>query len=127
MEYRTRKWIRGKDLNPRGTLFGGQVLAWIDEEAAIFAYCQLKTPLIVTKFMSEIDFVNPAYQGDVIEIGVEQVSIGNTSITLTVEVRNKDTQKTIIKVDKIIFVRIDKHGKPKRHNINGENEDVQEN
>ena len=76
--------------------------------------------------MSEINFISPAYQGDVIEIGVEQVGIGNTSITLAVEVRNKDTKKTIIKVDKIIFVRIDKHGKPKRHNISGENNNVKE-
>lgn len=127
MEYRTRKWIRAKHLNPRETLFGGQVLSWIDEEAAIFASCQLKTPLIVTKYMSEINFVSPAYNGDVVEIGIDLVSIGNTSITLEAEVRNKDTKKTILKVDKIIFVRIDKHGKPKRHNIGGENEDVYEN
>jgi len=34
MKYRTRKLIKPSDLNARGTLFGGQVLKWIDEEAA---------------------------------------------------------------------------------------------
>ena len=37
MIYRTRKLIKPSDLNPRGTLFGGQLLKWIDEEAAILA------------------------------------------------------------------------------------------
>ena len=58
MIFRTRKLIRPSDLNPRGTLFGGQVLKWIDEEAAIFAICQLDNSNIVTKIMSEVDFVS---------------------------------------------------------------------
>jgi acyl-CoA hydrolase len=31
MRFHTRKWIKPEDLNPNGTLFGGQLLAWIDE------------------------------------------------------------------------------------------------
>jgi hypothetical protein len=34
MRFHTRKWIKPEDLNPNGTLFGGQLLAWIDEELA---------------------------------------------------------------------------------------------
>ena len=30
MKYYTRKLIKYEDLNARGTLFGGQVLIWID-------------------------------------------------------------------------------------------------
>jgi acyl-CoA hydrolase len=52
-----------------------------DEEAAIYAMCQLKTKNIVTKLISEINFMSPGYQGDVIEI--VYMSIGG-SITLTV-------------------------------------------
>lgn len=33
--FRTRKWVRPEDLNANGTLFGGSLLKWIDEEAAI--------------------------------------------------------------------------------------------
>jgi acyl-CoA hydrolase len=117
MEYKTRKLIRPEDLNARGTVFGGTVLKWIDEEAAIFAMCQLKTKNIVTKLISEINFMSPGYQGDVIEIGVDVVSIGRTSITLTLDVRNKDTEQSIVKVDKIIFVSVDENGVPKPHNI----------
>src|SRR6478609_687295 len=38
--FRTRKWVRSEDLNANGTLFGGSLLKWIDEEAAIYAILQ---------------------------------------------------------------------------------------
>ncbi len=37
MRFLTRKLVQPQDLNVRGTLFGGRLLAWVDEEAAIFA------------------------------------------------------------------------------------------
>lgn len=115
MKYRTRKLIKPEDLNPRGTLFGGRLLQWIDEEAAIFAMCQLDSPNIVTKIISEIDFVKTANVGDVIEFGMELISIGKTSITLCCDVRNKNTMETITKIDKLVFVLLDENGKPKPH------------
>jgi acyl-CoA hydrolase len=115
MIYHTRKLVKPGDLNARGTLFGGQVLKWIDEEAAIFTVCQLGSRSIVTKAMSAIDFVATAMTGDIIEIGCELVSVGNTSITISSEVRNKDTKQTIIRIDKIVFVNVDTEGKPLPH------------
>lgn len=115
MNYRTRKLIKPGDLNARGTLFGGQVLKWIDEEAAIFAICQIGERNIVTKAMSEINFVASAKTGDIVEIGCEMVSVGTTSITIACEVRNKDTKQTIIKIDRIVFVLLDEEGRPKAH------------
>lgn len=115
MNFRTRKLIKYEDLNARGTLFGGQVLKWIDEEAAIFCICQLGSRSIVTKAMSEVNFVSSAKLGDIVEIGCELVSVGITSITISCEVRNKDTKQTIIKVDKIVFVTLDENGIPIPH------------
>jgi acyl-CoA hydrolase len=115
MKYRTRKLIKPGDLNPRGTLFGGRILEWIDEEAAIFAICQLNSPNIVTKAMSEINFVTTGKLGDVIEFGMELVGVGTTSITIACDVRNKHTKQSIIKIDKIVFVLLDEEGKPKSH------------
>jgi acyl-CoA hydrolase len=115
MIFRTRKLIKPEDLNARGTLFGGRLLEWIDEEAAIFAMCQLDTKNIVTKIISEINFISPGFQGDVIEIGVGVTGFGRTSITLEVTVRNKDTEQTIIHIDKMVFVCLDKEGRPVPH------------
>jgi acyl-CoA hydrolase len=113
MIYRTRKIIKYEDLNPRGTLFGGQLLKWIDEEAAIYAICQINDRMVVTKFLSKIDFKSSPKLGDIIEIGMELLSIGNTSIKFKCNVRNKDTKNDIITIDEIVFVRVDENGKPK--------------
>ena len=115
MKYHTRKWVKPEDLNPNGTLFGGRLLQWIDEEVALYAIIQLEIPRTVTKYMSEIDFVSSAKQGDIIEIGIEVLSFGNSSITLKCLVRNKLTQKIIIDIDKIIMVALDDDGVPKKH------------
>ena len=117
MRFFSRKLIKPEDLNAHGTLFGGSVLAWIDEEAAIYVICQLGKGNIATKFMSEIDFVSSAKLGDIIEIGMETVKFGTSSITVKCEVRQKFTKQTIIRIDKIVFVHLDDHGKPIPHGI----------
>ena len=115
MRFHTRKWVKPEDLNPNGTLFGGKLLAWIDEEAALYANIQLENQHIVTKYMSEINFMSSARQGDIIEIGIEVVKFGKSSLTLNCEVRNKMTRKTIITVDNIVLVNLDENGKPTPH------------
>ncbi|MBT0607987.1 acyl-CoA thioesterase [Aequorivita echinoideorum] len=115
MNFHTRKWIKPEDLNPNGTLFGGRLLEWIDEEAALYAIIQLENPRTVTKFMSEINFKSSATKGDIIEIGLEATAFGNSSLTLSCEVRNKMTHEVIITIDKIIMVSLGEDGKPKPH------------
>lgn len=115
MNFHTRRWVKPEDLNPNGTLFGGKLLAWIDEEAAIYAIIQLENHRIVTKYISEINFVSSARPGDIIELGILATHFGKTSITVTCEVRNKMTYKTIIHIDKIVFVNLDEQGNPLPH------------
>lgn len=115
MNFYTRKWIKPEDLNPNGTLFGGRLLSWIDEEAVIYAMVQLNNPHIVTKYISEINFVSSARTGDIIEMGIEATKFGRTSVTLRCEVRNKITRKTILSIDKLVFVNLDQAGIPTPH------------
>ena len=115
MRFHTRKWVKPEDLNPSGTLFGGRLLAWIDEEAALYTIIQFDHSRVVTKFMSEINFMSSAKQGDIVEIGIEVIKFGKTSLTLKCEVRNKMTRETIITVDQIIMVNVDENGLPKPH------------
>lgn len=117
MKFRSRYLVKPQDLNPRGTLFGGRLLSLIDEEASIFVFCQLGTRNVVTVHMSEINFLNSAKSGDVIEFGTEIVEFGTTSITLKVLVRNKRDKKSLITIDKIIFVALDEFGEPVPHGI----------
>jgi acyl-CoA thioesterase YciA len=115
MRFHTRKWVKPEDLNPNGTLFGGKLLAWIDEELALYSIIQLENTKIVTKHMSEINFRSSAKQGDIVEIGIDVVKFGNSSITLKCEARNIMTRETIITIDSITMVSLGSDGKPKAH------------
>jgi acyl-CoA thioesterase YciA len=115
MNFHTRKWVKPEDLNPNGTLFGGQLLAWIDEEAALYTIIQLENSRIVTKYISEINFMSSAKQGDIVEIGIEVIKFGKSSLSLKCEARNKMTRETILTVDNIIMVNLGVDGKPKPH------------
>ncbi len=115
INFRTRKWVRPEDLNAHGTLFGGNLLRWIDEEATIYTIIQLGTRNVVTKYMSEIDFVSSARQGDIIEMGLRATRFGKTSLTMRAQVRNLITRQRILAVERIVFVSLDEEGRPVAH------------
>jgi len=117
MIFRTRKMISAKDLNSNGTLFGGRVLEWIDEEAFIFASCQINSSKMVTKCISNIEFISTARIGDIVEIGIETIKFGKTSISLSCIVRNKITMNIITEVSELVFVKVDAEGRPVPHGI----------
>ncbi|WP_082911694.1 acyl-CoA thioesterase [Enteractinococcus helveticum] len=115
MNFHTRKWVKPEDLNANGTLFGGALLRWVDEEAAIYAILQMGNHRAVTKMMSEINFVASAVQGDMIEMGLKAIHFGRTSMTMRAVVRNMITRKVILSIDKIVFVSLGEDGTPQPH------------
>lgn len=64
--------MKPEDINPNETLFGGRLLRWIDEEAII----QLDNKHVVTKYVSEINFISAPEQSDIIEIGILATEFG---------------------------------------------------
>lgn len=115
LRFHTRKWVKPEDLNPNNTLFGGSLLKWIDEEAVIYAIVQLDNPHVVTKLISEVNFISAPVQGDIIELGFTATDFGKTSITLTCQVRNKLTREPILSIEKLVFVNLGADGKPAPH------------
>lgn len=115
MRFNTRKWVKPEDLNANGTLFGGKLLSWIDEEAVLYSIIQLENKRVVTKYMSEINFMSSAIVGDIVEIGIQVVRFGTSSLTLRCEARNKMNHETIVTVDQLIVVNLDEDGKPRPH------------
>ena len=115
MNFHTRKWVKPEDLNPNQSLFGGRLLQWIDEEAVIYAIVQLNNSKVVTKYISEINFISAPKQGDIIEIGIIATHFGNTSITLRCEVRDMMTREKILTIAKLVFVNLDETGNPAPH------------
>ena len=115
IRFRTQKWVRPEDLNANGTLFGGSLLKWIDEEATIYAIVQMGTRRVVTKIMSEINFVASAKEGDIIEMGLTATEFGRSSLTMRAEVRNMITRNSILTIDRIVFVNLGDDGRPAPH------------
>lgn len=115
LRFRTQKWVRPEDLNANGTLFGGSLLKWIDEEATIYAIVQMGNRRVVTKIMSEINFVASAKEGDIIEMGLTATEFGRSSLTMRAEVRNMITRNSILTIDRIVFVNLGDDGRPAPH------------
>ena len=104
-----------KHLNYADTLFGGQLLSWIDEASAMYAMEYMRTRRILTKKISEVVFINPALQGDFIQFWCRPTRDGNTSMTmeLLVQTRNVDNhrQREICRCE-IVYVAVDELGRP---------------
>ncbi len=81
----------------------------------IYAIVQLENPYVVTKFISEINFIKAPKQGDIIEIGILATHFGNTSLSMRCEVRNMLTREAILNIDKMVFVNLDVNGIPTPH------------
>ena len=73
------------DTNHHQSIFGGRVLSYIDEVAAIAAMKHAKGE-VVTASIDSVDFISPAYAGDVIEVEAFVTSTGRTSIEVYVRV-----------------------------------------
>ena len=103
------------DLGVHGNLFGGNMMAFLDEAAAAYS-CQLcDTPRMVTKKIEEVVFQNPVKVGNILKIYGEVDTIGNTSITLKLEARKHNVytgQQKLVCSTKMVFVRIDDEGSP---------------
>ena len=104
-----------KDVGNHGNLFGGVMLAWLDEAGAVVAAEFAETGKIVTKHISELDFKSAVRPGQIIKIYGKVIQIGNTSVKIALEARRHSvyngTQKPICDCV-MTFVRIDGDGEP---------------
>ena len=105
--------VMTQNLGYHGNLFGGQMLAWLDEAGVAFASEICGTPQMVTVHMSEVCFNAPARQTQIIKIYGKVEKMGMSSVTLRLEARRHSvyngTQKIICSTE-ITFVRIDGDG-----------------
>jgi len=106
-----------KDTNAHGTIFGGVILSYIDQAAAVEARRHGAT-YIVTVAMREVVFHAPVYVGDLVSFYTRLVRIGTTSITVAVDVfsQSSEGQENRVKVTEaeVTFVNLDKDRRPVR-------------
>ena len=106
-----------KDTNARGTIFGGVILSYIDQAAAVAAYKQ-SNKNFVTKAMNAVEFVAPVHLGDVVSFYASIVRFGTTSLTVKVDVEAERAQsegeKQLVKVTEaeVVCVAVNSLGRP---------------
>ncbi|ASV08489.1 acyl-CoA thioesterase [Leptospira interrogans serovar Canicola] len=115
MELATQHIVMSRDLNQHGFLFGGQMLAWIDEGCAMFVMVKIRYSNIVTVSMADVVFKSPGLLGDIIQNFSKIDKIGNSSITIRNTSIGKSQSRKELKeiIDcKITYVCLDENGKP---------------
>jgi acyl-CoA thioesterase YciA len=106
-----------KDTNARGTIFGGVILSYIDQAAAIEAHKQ-STKNFVTKAMNAVEFVAPVHLGDVVSFYTSVIHLGRTSVTVRVDVEAERSQgsqgKHFVRVTEaeVVCVAVGSRGRP---------------
>ena len=109
--------LRGRaypgDLNHSGNVFGGWIMAKMDKAASI-AVEDIVDSGAVTVSVSDLHFLKPVHNGDIVTIYTEIVKIGTTSIQISVEVmvKCKKSRENYAVTEAIFtFVTVDSSGK----------------
>ncbi|SES40278.1 acyl-CoA thioesterase [Psychrobacillus sp. OK032] len=102
------------DTNHHQTIFGGKVLAYIDEIAAITAMKHAKGA-VVTASIDSVDFVSSARVGDVIELDAIVSSTGRSSMEVYVRVTSMNVltgEEKLTTESFVTMVAVDENNKP---------------
>ena len=108
--------VRSEHLNHHGSLFGGQLLAWVDECAWMAATKDFPGYSFVTRAMDKIEFKHPVKNGSILRFHSVKNSFGSSSVTYLVEVYEDDRVSTIEKLSfstTVTFVSVDDNGQKK--------------
>lgn len=102
------------DANPMGNVYGGSIMKYIDEVAAVCAerHCHTRT---VTASIERMDFIEPVLIGDLLILKAALIYTGRTSmiVGVKVEAENPMTSKRVqTGTCYLTFVAIDDRGRP---------------
>jgi acyl-CoA thioesterase YciA len=104
------------DANQHGDIFGGWIMAQVDVAGGVVASRHARGR-VATVAVNAFAFKQPVFIGDVLSFYADIVRIGNTSITVNVEVfaqRNPADVETVkVTEATLTFVATDKNRKPR--------------
>lgn len=99
-------------LNDQGSLFGGNLLKWVDEFAYITASLDFPGNRFVTIALDDVAFKNPIRPGELLCFSFELTRQGTTSIHYAVKVFGKKHAPAgqVLFATTIAFVNVDAQG-----------------
>ena len=107
----THRLVLPGDLNQYGFLFGGRMLAWIDEASWIAASLDYPQCQFVTVAMNTVEFHHNVRDGKILKISCEREREGTTSATYAVRVIDEKAHGLLIFSTRVTFVSVDDSGK----------------
>lgn len=110
----TTKVVLPNDTNTLGNLFGGQLMAWMDEIAAVAATRHCRR-VVVTASINNVAFTNPIKLGDIVTLESKVSRAFNSSMEIFIDVSVEDriTGKPMRCNEAIFtFVAVDQNGSP---------------
>lgn len=115
MKLISTKICKTGDIGVNDNLFGGMLLAWLDEAGGIMASNVCCDHNVITLKMDEVLFKLPVKVKEQIRIYGKVDKLGRTSVSLYLEARRADLKnqtEVVVCSTKMVFVRIDSQGKP---------------
>jgi acyl-CoA thioesterase YciA len=107
-----------RDTNAHGTVFGGVILSYIDVAGGVEAIRHTRHNRFVTVAMKEVIFHEPVFIGDLVSFYAKTLNVGNTSITIHIDVEAErfGTPGVVVKVTEaeVTFVAISETGEKVR-------------
>lgn len=108
------KVVLPNDTNQLGNLFGGQLMAWMDEIAAVAAHRHCRR-VVVTASINNVAFKNPIKMADIVTLEAKVSRAYNSSMEVFIDVWVEDRISGIrSKSNEAIFtfVAVDQNGSP---------------
>jgi acyl-CoA hydrolase len=108
------EYVLPQHANIGGTVFGGQIMAWVDLCAAICAQRHSGRPC-VTAFVDDLWFKRPVRVGQVVRLRAEVTATFRTSLEIDVKVEGEDTitaERWPTVECRVTFVAMDENRKP---------------
>ena len=99
-------------LGVAGTLFGGILLAWVDEAAALYAN-KAADNRFVTFELEKVRFLLPCMVGDIVEVGARPLKASRSGLQLELRVARlgRDDVKETVLSTRAVMVAVDGEGK----------------
>lgn len=107
----THRLVLPGDLNHYGFLFGGRLLAWIDEASWIAASLDYPHCQFVTVAMDTVEFHHSVRDGTILRITCVREKEGTTSATYAVKVIDERAGPVVIFSTRVTFVSVDDEGR----------------
>ena len=114
-EITTARLMMPTDANVLGNVFGGSIMKYMDEIAAIVAWRHAGSRNVVTASIDRMNFYAPVYVGDLLIMKAAVNYVGTTSMEIGVRIEAQDprTRKgTHTGSCYLTYVALDENGKP---------------